>query len=142
MKNIIKVISCLVIVLCMALSFPTFSSAKWWRGQVHIHTNLTEPANAVSWYKYHGYNFAIISDLNYATPVEGLNSVYGAPGRFLVIPGIELNIEVPHSGGIGSMTPWATEEIPEISLSSGTQQLTGLNCHTSRPPILTIAKDG
>lgn len=98
MKNIIKVISCLVIVLCMALSFPTFSSAKWWRGQVHIHTNLTEPANAVSWYKYHGYNFAIISDLNYATPVEGLNSVYGAPGRFLVIPGIELNIEVPQWG--------------------------------------------
>ncbi len=93
-----KIFSCLLIVLFMTLTFPTFSSAKSWRGQVHIHTNLTEAADAVSWYKDHGYNFTIVTDLNYATPVEGLKSVYNAPGRFIVIPGIELNVEVPDWG--------------------------------------------
>ena len=68
-------------------------SYRWWRGQVHIHTNETEPANAISWYKYHGYNFAIITDLNYATPVEALKSVYDAPGQFIVIKGIELHLD-------------------------------------------------
>jgi len=98
-----KLFVCFTTALGVALSFSTFSGvkeahAKWWRGQLHVHTNLTEPAQAVSWYKYHGYNFAVITDLNYATPVEGLKLVYDAPGRFIVIPGIELNVEVPTLG--------------------------------------------
>jgi hypothetical protein len=88
----------LAILLFFLLSLPGVCFAKWWRGQVHIHTNLTKPAAAVSWYRYHGYQFAILTDLNYSTPVDGLKAVYDAPGRFIVIPGIELSVEVPEPG--------------------------------------------
>jgi len=105
MKNIRKVFSCLVITLFIALSFPTFSSAKWWRGQVHVHTNLTDPASAANWYKYHGYNFVMMGlGLNYPVPVEGVKSVVDAPGRFLVIPGIEVNSKDPRSLNKGNDT--------------------------------------
>ena len=80
-----------------ATAAPT-AEGKWWRGQVHIHTNWSDAGDAVKWYKKAGYNFAIITDLNYATNIEGLKQFYDTPGRFCVIPGIELNKEVPTFG--------------------------------------------
>lgn len=74
---------------------------SWYRGQVHIHTNHTDKTDAVKWYKQHGYNFAILTDLNYATPVEELKSVYDKPGEFIVVPGIETN--TTHEGTIHDM---------------------------------------
>ena len=71
---------------------------RWWRGQVHVHTNWSDAGDTVKWYKKAGYNFAIITDLNYATNVEGLQQFYNTPGRFCVIPGIELNKERPAYG--------------------------------------------
>lgn len=63
--------------------------SQWYRGQLHIHTNEHDKTEIVKWYKNHGYNFAVLTDLNYATPVSGLKSVYDKPGEFITIPGIE-----------------------------------------------------
>jgi hypothetical protein len=47
------------------------------------------------WYRYHGYNFIAITDLNSPTPVEGLKALYDEleTEKFLVMPGIEVNVE-------------------------------------------------
>src|SRR5262249_45981191 len=37
----------------------------------------------------HNYNFVSVTDLNYYTPPDGLKALFDAPGRFLVVPGIE-----------------------------------------------------
>ncbi len=88
-----------ILLLGFCCCFPSRGRAeRWWRGQVHVHTNLKEPMEAANWYKYHGYDFVVITDLNYATPVDGVKAVVDAPGRFLVIPGIELNVETPVPG--------------------------------------------
>lgn len=42
------------------------------------------------WYREHGYQFVVITDHEYITNVDGLNSVLGAPGRFLVMQGQEV----------------------------------------------------
>lgn len=66
----------------------------WYRGNTHTHTKNSDgdgnPMRVVEWYRDHGYQFIFITDHEYATPVAGLNSVMGAPGRFLVLPGQEL----------------------------------------------------
>ena len=64
---------------------------SWYRGNTHAHTNRASPDVVVRWYKEHGYDFVALTDLNYATPVKGLNAVFGAPGRFLVLPGFEVS---------------------------------------------------
>ena len=62
---------------------------EWYRGQLHIHTNVHDKADIVQWYKAHGYNFAVLTDLNYATPVEGVKTLYDKPGEYITVPGIE-----------------------------------------------------
>jgi hypothetical protein len=70
--------------------------AAWYKGIVHAHANwgapqlpTTSPDMVVRWYREHNYNFVSVTDLNYYTPVEGLKLLFDAPGRFLVVPGIE-----------------------------------------------------
>ena len=69
---------------------------NWYKGIVHAHANwgvpqlpTTSPDVVVRWYREHNYNFVALTDLNYLTPTEGLKAIFDAPGRFLVIPGIE-----------------------------------------------------
>lgn len=71
-------------------------TAGWYTGVVHAHANwgvpqlpTTAPDVVVRWYREHNYNFVAVTDLNYYTPPEGLKALFDAPGRFLVIPGIE-----------------------------------------------------
>ena len=72
------------------------ASSVWYKGVVHAHANwgapqlpTTSPDVVVRWYREHNYNFASVTDLNYYTPPEGLKALFDAPGRFLVVPGIE-----------------------------------------------------
>jgi hypothetical protein len=72
------------------------SLAVWYKGVVHAHANwgvpqlpTTAPDVVVRWYREHNYNFVSITDLNYYTPPEGLKALFDAPGRFLVVPGME-----------------------------------------------------
>jgi hypothetical protein len=72
---------------------PTFT---WYKGVTHAHANwgaeqlpTTSPDVVVRWYREHNYNFVAVTDLNYYTPPEGLKALFDAPGRFLIVPGIE-----------------------------------------------------
>jgi hypothetical protein len=71
-------------------------NANWYKGVTHAHANwgapqlpTTSPDTVVRWYREHNYNFVAVTDLNYYTPPEGLKALFDAPGRFLVVPGIE-----------------------------------------------------
>jgi hypothetical protein len=94
-------LSALFTLLLLSSTLATCTHAKSWRkGQVHTHANnivpqlpWTSPDVPADWYRTHGYNFVTIADLNYVTPVDGIKSVYDAPGRFIVVPGIELSAE-------------------------------------------------
>jgi hypothetical protein len=49
----------------------------------------------VRWYREHGYHFVVVTDHEYLTDVAPLNALYGAHGRFLVIPGQEVTDRTP-----------------------------------------------
>jgi hypothetical protein len=70
------------------------AQARWFRGNTHTHTINSDgdssPDAVVRWYKEHFYHFVVISDHNAVTPVEGLNAVFAAPGKFLVLSGEEV----------------------------------------------------
>ncbi len=68
---------------------------RWYKGNTHTQTINSDgdstPDEVVRWYKEHGYNFLVLSDHNYLTQVEGLNSVFGAKEKFIVIRGEEVS---------------------------------------------------
>jgi hypothetical protein len=67
---------------------------QWYKGNLHTHTLNSDgdstPAAVVSWYREHRYNFLVLSDHNYLTEVEGLNSLYSAKEKFLLVSGEEV----------------------------------------------------
>ncbi len=75
---------------------------NWYKGNTHAHTMNTDadatPDQAVSWYRSHGYNFLVITDANQLTPVEGLNNIFGCPGKFLVLRGEEVIDQLNEKG--------------------------------------------
>ncbi len=103
-------------VLVLALAWPmagfTFCGtaapdqpATWYKGIIHAHANwgasqlpTTSPDVVVRWYREHNYNFVAVTDLNFYTPPEGLKALFDAPGRFLVLPGLELSKDPIQSG--------------------------------------------
>ncbi|MBK7859767.1 MAG: CehA/McbA family metallohydrolase [Archangiaceae bacterium] len=87
-------------VIALASAQVLAAEPAWYRGAVHAHANwgapqlpTTSPDTVVRWYREHGYHFVAITDLNHLTAVEGLKGLFDAPGRFLVVPGIELSHE-------------------------------------------------
>jgi hypothetical protein len=73
------------------------SSQHWYRGNTHTHTHFSaasdanaSPAEVVSWFKDHGYQFVVITDHENLTDVVPLNQKYAAPDKFLIIPGQEI----------------------------------------------------
>jgi hypothetical protein len=67
---------------------------SWYKGNTHTHTINSDgdssPDEVVRWYREHGYNFLVLSDHNFLTPIEGLNSVFGAKDKFILIRGEEV----------------------------------------------------
>ena len=82
---------------------------KWYKGNTHTHTLNTDgrdvPYEVAKWYREHGYNFVVITDHEYITPIQPLNDLLGRSGTFLVISGQEVtdrSEEKPiHSNGLG-----------------------------------------
>ncbi|MEO8650141.1 MAG: hypothetical protein ABI539_13330, partial [Acidobacteriota bacterium] len=70
------------------------SELHWYKGNTHTHTVNSDgdstPDAVVTWYRENGYNFLFITDHEFITPVEGLNSVFGKAGSFIVIRGQEV----------------------------------------------------
>ncbi len=67
---------------------------RWYKGNTHTHTLNTDgdspPDVVVKWYAEHGYNFLVLTDHDSITAVDGLNSLYGKEGSFLIIRGEEV----------------------------------------------------
>ena len=70
------------------------AAGNWYKGNLHTHTINSDgdssPDDVVRWYKEHRYDFLVLTDHNYLTSVEGLNSVFGAAEKFLVVRGEEV----------------------------------------------------
>ena len=86
----------LAVAMCF-LPFAAGASAQplhWYRGNTHTHTinsdGDTSPDGVARWYREHDYNFLFITDHEFITDVGPLNALFGAEGRFLVLPGQEV----------------------------------------------------
>ena len=73
---------------------PDGKDYNWYKGNTHTHTINSDgdssPDEVCRWYKEHRYDFVVITDHNFNTPVDGLNAVYAAKERFLVVAGEEV----------------------------------------------------
>lgn len=67
---------------------------NWYKGNLHTHTINSDgdssPDAVARWYKEHRYHFLALTDHNYLTDPQGLNSIFGASERFLLITGEEV----------------------------------------------------
>ncbi|HEU5163747.1 MAG TPA: CehA/McbA family metallohydrolase [Thermoanaerobaculia bacterium] len=67
---------------------------RWYKGNTHTHTLNSDgdstPDAVVTWYREHGYQFLVLSDHNYLTPIEGLAAIHAADEKFLLIRGEEV----------------------------------------------------
>ena len=67
---------------------------KWYKGNLHTHTINSDgdsaPDVVARWYKEHQYQFLALTDHNYFTDPQGLNTFLGATDRFLLITGEEV----------------------------------------------------
>src|SRR5580765_4293208 len=83
-----------VLAVLLLLVSARAQQKSWYKGNTHTHTinsdGDTSPDEVVRWYKEHGYNFLVLSDHNFLTEVAGLNSIFGATERFLLIRGEEV----------------------------------------------------
>lgn len=87
-----------LLLVLLFLAAPVLALAeeplRWFKGNTHTHTLNSDgdstPDEVVRWYREHGYHFLVLTDHNYLTPVDGLNAVHAAPGKFLVIRGEEV----------------------------------------------------
>ncbi len=70
------------------------AAGVWYKGNLHTHTINSDgdssPDVVVRWYKEHRYNFLVLTDHNYLTAIDGLNSVFGAADKFLLVRGEEV----------------------------------------------------
>jgi hypothetical protein len=70
---------------------------RWYKGNTHTHTVNSDgdsTADEVTrWYREHGYQFLVLSDHNFLTEVAGLNALFGADEKFLLIRGEEVTDE-------------------------------------------------
>lgn len=68
---------------------------RWYKGNTHTHTINSDgdstPDEVVRWYRENGYNFLVLTDHNFITNVDGLNSVHSAEEQFIVIRGEEVS---------------------------------------------------
>ncbi len=67
---------------------------NWYKGNLHTHTINSDgdssPDTVARWYKEHRYQFLVLTDHNYLTAPAGLNAVFAADERFLLISGEEV----------------------------------------------------
>jgi hypothetical protein len=101
----------LIFIIALLVLFPAFAinvgysaqqsisapqtKMRWYKGNTHAHTINSDgdstPDEVVRWYREHGYNFLVMTDHNFITNVDGLNSVHGAEEQFIVVRGEEVS---------------------------------------------------
>jgi len=90
--------------LLVSLFFVPFAVyPKWYKGNTHTHTVNSDgdssPDVAVRWYRENGYDFVVITDHNFLTPVDGLNSIFAAKEKFVVLSGEEVTDKFENPAG-------------------------------------------
>ena len=84
-----------LVVLALAATAQEPKPKRWYKGNTHTHTLNSDgdstPDEVVRWYREHGYQFLVLTDHNFVTPVDGLQAVHGARQKFLVIRGEEVS---------------------------------------------------
>ena len=104
-------------VLLPAAQTPTDTEERWYKGNLHTHTINSDgdsaPDAVARWYKEHRYNFLFLTDHDYRTEPDGLNSIFAADERFLLIAGEEV-------------TSWFEEKPLHVN---------GLNLRYTVPPV-------
>ncbi len=96
---------------------------KWFKGNTHTHSLNSDgdstPVDVVQWYREQRYHFLFFTDHNTVTPIDGLNAVFGAPERFLVIRGEEITdsadkkpVHLNMLGGEGVVAPKGARRRP------------------------------
>ncbi|MDA0204304.1 MAG: CehA/McbA family metallohydrolase [Acidobacteria bacterium] len=78
----------------MATAQTGVPAGHWYKGNLHTHTinsdGDTSPDDVVRWYKEHRYDFLSLTAHNFLTETGGLSGVFGAKGKFLLLPGEEV----------------------------------------------------
>jgi hypothetical protein len=97
MKQSILAVTALVVTIASA---PTLvapqpaATLKWYKGNTHTHTVNSDgdstPDEVARWYRERDYQFLVLSDHNFLTDVSGLNALFGADEKFLLIRGEEV----------------------------------------------------
>lgn len=98
-----------VVLAAASIYFAQTTDPKWFKGNTHTHTLNTDgrdiPYDVAKWYRERGYNFIVMTDHEYITNIEPLNSLLGRTGQFLVISGQEVTDSSEgkpiHSNGLG-----------------------------------------
>ena len=88
---------------------------RWWKGNLHTHTINSDgdsaPDAVARWYKEHRYDFLALTDHNYLTDPQGLNTIFGAQDRFLLVHGEEVTSrhegKAVHVNALGVRQPLA-----------------------------------
>ena len=85
----------ITVTLLAVLSYTqTTTPVRWYKGNTHTHTLNSDgdssPEDVVKWYRDNKYNFLVMTDHEFITPVDPLNSALGKPGEFLLISGQEV----------------------------------------------------
>ncbi len=80
--------------MVLAQTTDNEDSYHWYKGNLHTHTINSDgdssPDAVARWYKEHRYHFLALTDHNYFTDPQGLNTVFAADERFLLITGEEV----------------------------------------------------
>ncbi|MGQ9632387.1 MAG: PHP domain-containing protein [bacterium] len=91
---------------------PFEARGRWYKGNLHTHTTNSDgelaPRDAVEWYRSRGYDFLSITDHNRLTDVEGLST-----SSFLVIPGVELDVNTGISNHVVGLGIEGFDGVPE-----------------------------
>lgn len=109
-----RLTTALALSLLLALSGAA-SAEMWAKGNTHGHSTLSDgnlpPAEALGWYRDHGYAFTFLTDHNVVADIEVFRAA--STPTFLALPGMELDspeergINATHMNALG---PWPGPE--------------------------------
>ncbi len=87
-------LTALLLTAILSATSSAQTQPRWYKGNTHTHTLNSDgdstPADVVTWYREHGYNFLFLTDHEYVNNVGALNDVYGKTGSFIVLSGQEV----------------------------------------------------
>jgi len=72
---------------------------RWFSGNTHTHTTNSDgessPEEVLRWYRDNQFNFVVITDHDFRSPIVELGATFNEPGKFLVMAGVEVTDRFP-----------------------------------------------